>query len=251
MIADLLDDNFHIRLITRNVMTVYSTNKEYTDKFITKLKNSTYIINNDEKLSSDKFISYLKKDYNLYKNIYCYILSNKNLSIDRFEEFLNFFDLNHLLWLHFNDLSSDELSLVEILMQLSTNKRYIILDYIENNKYESKLISLLFHVGLEDKLIIIPYTNVFKAINNSTCQCYVKSYTGAKIESRFSEAYLNNEFNTDICRYTGIRPLIYIKQPNIQTISSYTYSLHELLLIFIYSIKILLAKFYNWRYSPS
>jgi hypothetical protein len=50
MIADLLDDNFHIRLITRNVMTVYSTNKEYTDKFITKLKNSTYIINNDEKL---------------------------------------------------------------------------------------------------------------------------------------------------------------------------------------------------------
>ena len=44
MIADLVDDKLKLRFITRNVMSVYSTNNEYTDDFIRKLKHSDYII---------------------------------------------------------------------------------------------------------------------------------------------------------------------------------------------------------------
>ena len=39
MIADLIDDKLDIRLISQNVMAVYSTNNEYKDSFIRKLKH--------------------------------------------------------------------------------------------------------------------------------------------------------------------------------------------------------------------
>lgn len=42
MIADLIHDKLKIRLITRNVMSVYSTNYKYTDEFLRTLKPVSY-----------------------------------------------------------------------------------------------------------------------------------------------------------------------------------------------------------------
>ena len=246
MIADLIDDQLDIRLITRNVMSVYSTDKEYTDAFIRKLKHSNYEVN-DKLVRSDSIISYIKKDYNLYKNVFRFVKSNRHIDADKFAEYLNYFDAHHLLWLHFNQLNEDDLRLVEILMQLSSDKPFVITDYIDNSKYKEKLYPLLFHVGLEDRMIIIPHEDINSAVNNSTCQCYVKFPDTAKIQSKFSDQFINEEFKTSTHYYTGHRPPVYVKDLNIIKHASYRYTLYELILIFLFSIKMLYISFYNWR----
>lgn len=248
MIADLINDKLNIRLITKNVMSVYSTNSEYTDFIIRKLKHSSYTVNNDKALGSDKFISYIKKTYNIYENIFKYVSRNAEISTSRFIEYLNFLDLNHLLWLHFYQLSEQNRSVVEILMQLSTHKKVIIIDYIDHLKCKDKLYSLLFKIGLEDKLVIVPFINISDAINNSTCQCYVKSPTEIKIQSRFSEKYINYEFHREVANYVSDRPKVYIKDPNVIVPVSYRYSLYELITIFLFNVKMLLINLYNWRF---
>ena len=226
MIADLVDDKLKIRFITRNVMSVYSTNSEYTDAFIRKLKHSEYIINKQTH-QSDSFISYTKKDYNIYKNILRYVKKCRHINTDKFIEYLNYFNLNHLLWMHFYQLSRDDRQLVDTLMLLSSNMQVIITDYIDDLKYRYKLYSLLFHVGLDDRLIIVPFKTV-------------------KIQSDFSNSFINTEFNTSLEYYNGLRPKIY-KQCNSAIVPTYKYSWCELLLIFLFSIKMIYISLYNWR----
>ena len=60
MIADLIEYNKHrseIRLITKNVMSVYSIKQIYTDNLIHKLKHADYIVDNKIRKASD-IISY-------------------------------------------------------------------------------------------------------------------------------------------------------------------------------------------------
>lgn len=249
MFADLIDDNLNIRLITRNVMSVYSTNSEYTDSFILKLKHSNYIINNKNKVKSNDLINYFKKNYNLYKNIFRFVKQSKDIDYNKFIEYLNFLDLNHLLWLHFSDLSADQLLIIETLFTLSTNKQIIILNYIDSLSCKNKLYTLIFHIGLSDKLVIIPFKNINDAVNNSTCQCYVKSPNKAKIQSRFSNVYLNSEFKNNIKYYTGNYPLTYHKISNYSLVPvNYNYSSYELLKIFIYFLKVLFLQFKSMLY---
>lgn len=246
MIADLIDDQLDIRLITRNVMSVYSTDKEYTESFLRKIKHSEYEVE-DKLVKSDSFISYIVKDYNIYKNVFRFVSSSKHIDTDKFIEYLNYFEAYHLLWLHFNQLNDDDLRLVEIVMQLASDKPVVITDYIDDSKYRDKLYPLLFHVGLEDRLIIVPSNDIKTAVNNSTCQCYVKQPNAAKIKSRFSDKFINEEFNTDLQYYTGKRPPVYVKDLNIIKPISYRYTLYELILIFLFSIKMLYITFNNWR----
>lgn len=226
-------------------MSVYSTNSEYTDAFIRKLKHSKYIINKQIQ-QSDSFISYIKKDYNIYKNILRYVKKCKYINTDKFIEYLNYFGLNHLLWMHFYQLSRDDKSLVDILMLLASDMPVIIIDYIDELKYRQKLYSLLFHVGLDDRLIIVPFRNIADAVNNSTCQCYVKNQCAVKIQSNFSNNFINTEFNTSLEYYNGLRPKIY-KQCNSAIVPTYRYSWCELLLIFLFNIKMIYISLYNWR----
>lgn len=244
MIADLIHDKLKIRLITRNVMSVYSTDTRYTDSFIRTLKHSNYVVNK-ESVSSDSFVSYVKKNYNVYENVFLHIKHNKEFRLEKFVEYLNFFNLNHLLWVHFYQLKYDELNLIELLMQLSTTKKVVVTNYIDTYKDKDKLYTLVFHVGLEDRLIIIPFRNIVDAVNNSTCQCYVKKENVAKIQATFSNEFINSEFNTSVDYYTRKRPLIYHANKN-YIVPSYKYNVSELFLIFLYSIKMTLIALFNW-----
>lgn len=248
MIADLINEHNDVRLITKNVMSVYSTNKEYTDNFIRKLKHSSYKVNN-KTISSDEIICYVKKTYNIYENIYRFVERHQDINTDKFIEYLNYFNKYHLLWMHFYQLSKNDLSLIEILLQLSSNKQIIIIDYIDSYEYKDHLYSLLFNVGLDDKLVIVPFTNIIDAVNNSTCQCYVKSDNAVKVMSRFPNEFINYEFDTHIEYYTGKFPQLYCKSNSTTFPCSYKYSIYELLLIFLFSIKFALIKFNNWRLS--
>jgi hypothetical protein len=246
MIADLVDDKLNLRFITRNVMSVYSTNTEYLEAFIRKLKHSEYIINKHHVLS-ESFISYIRKDYNIYKNIFRYIKKCRHINQDKFIEYLSYFSINHFLWLHFYQLSKEDLVLTEILMQLASDMPVVIVDYIDELPYRDKLYSLLFHVGLDNRLIIVPFKNITDAVNNSTCQCYVKSPLAVKIQSDFSNDFINYEFNTSLEYYNGLRPPIY--KPDKLEIKpiSYKYSLYEIFLIFLFAVKMMYVSLYNWR----
>lgn len=246
MIADLVDDNLNIRLITRNVMAVYSTDQTYVDNFLLKLKHSSYIVNNTV-TRSDSIISYVKNDYNKFRNVYRFVKSKKDLDVAKFIEYISFFNLQHLLWLHFYDIDCDTISLVELIMQLSSDKPIIITSYIDS-KYYDRIFSLLFHVGLEDRLIIVPIKDVKTAANNSTCQCYIKDADKVSIHSRFPEAFIKEEFGIDDFIYTGLRPSIYHKNDIILSPVSYRYSFYEYLLIILFSIKMMFIHFTNWRY---
>jgi hypothetical protein len=247
MIADLVNDNLKIRLITRNVMAVYSVESEYTDAFIRTLKHSYYTIEN-KKVESTSFISFTVRNYNIYKNIFSYVKEIQDVDLIKFSEYLNFLDLNHLLWLHFYQLNDTQTRIVELLLQLASNRKVIITDYVDSlQEYSNKIYTLLFYVGLEDKLIIVPFTNISEAVNNSTCQCYVKSPTVAKIQSTFSSEFINSEFNSNIEYYNRSRPKVYRRNTNYLIPKSYKYSLFEIILIFLYSIKMLYITIYNWR----
>lgn len=246
MIADLIDDKLDIRLITRNVMAVYSVNSEYTDSFLMKIKHSCYNVEGD-RLSSDSFISYNRRTYNIYKNIYRFVKDSHEYDINKFTEYLNYFGLNHLLWMHFYQLDLHTLKLVEMLIQLSSNKSIVVLDYIDDYDFKDKFYSLLFHIGLDNRLIIVPFKNIADAVNNSTCQCYVKNNIAVKIKPKFSNEFINTEFNTSLEYYNGKRPRIYSPDNVAVVPTSYKYSLYELILIFLFSIRLLLLQFRIWR----
>ena len=247
MIADLIG-NTGIRLITKNVMSVYSTNKEYTDSFIRYLKTHNYLVNG-EPHTSNELIGYNKKTYNIYENIYMFAKRHDDINLNKFIEYLNFLDLGHTLIMHFYQLDNDTLSLIESLLQLSTYKPIIIIDYVDSLKYKDKIYSLLFHIGLENRLIIVPFTNIQDAVNCSTWQCYVKSPTQVKTLPRFSNDFLNHEFNTHLKYYTGIRPSVYHNEIMKYTLNSYRYSYYEVFLIILFAIKFIIIKFNNWRLS--
>lgn len=245
MIADLSESS-DIRLITKNVMAVFSTESELTDYFIRRLKFSNYLVNNKQR-DAKEIISYVIKDYNTYENIYRFVERNNKFNANKFVEYLNYFCLGKLLWLHFYQLSKEDLSLVEILLQLSTNKSIVIIDYIDDSKYKIKLYSLLLHVALSDRLIIIPFKNLEDAVNYTTCQCYVKQKDVVKIMTKFPNEFLNSEFHTLALYYKPIHPHVYESNSYIVTPSSYHYSIYEIILILLFSIKMLLISFYNWR----
>lgn len=248
MIADIIDNKLHIRLITRNIMSVYSTDSEYVGKFIRKLKHSKYIVNNDKTVNSDDIISYVKRTYNTHENIYRFVRRHSDIDTNKFIEYLNFIDLHHLLWLHFYQLSEQNLSIIEILLQLSTNKPIVIVDYIDGLKHKDKLYTLLFHVGLENRLIIVPFNDIDEAVNNSTCQCYIKSEDSVTVCSKFPNEYIEKEFNTSPhVYYTGLKPLLYRRSSYIIKPTSYTYTITEIVLIILFSLKMLLITFNNWR----
>lgn len=247
MIASILNKNMDVRLITHNVMAVYSTNKEYLESFIRKLKHSDYEVD-DIVVHSKDIISYVVRDYNIHENIYLFVKQNKDIRENKFIEYLNFLGLSHLLWLHFFQLSKEYRTIVEIVAQLASNKPIVILDYIDDLSLKEKLYTLSFHVGLEDRLIMIPFKDTHEAVNNSTCQCYVKSPNQIKILPKFSSAFLNAEFNTSFVYYDSPLPSIYLKSNEMIIVpTNYKYSFIELLMIFIYSIRMMLINFYNWR----
>lgn len=243
MIADLVDNAIDIRLITRNVMSIFSTKDEYVYHLAYVIKHTRFLVN-DEIVRSEKIVAFVDRGYNSEENIFRYV--NKRFSIRKFTEYLNFFDKNHLLWLHFSDLSKYDRLLVEILIALLHDKQIIYLDYFDDAPFAHDLISLLFEIGLEDKLIIYPCRDVAFGVSNSTCQCYAKSYESAKIQSRFSEEYLAEELSNPDIEYTASRPCVYIKHGDYLIPKSYHYSLQEILLIFLFSIKLLCIKAFNW-----
>lgn len=245
MIADLTEST-DIRLITKNVMAVFSTDEKLTDSFIRRLKTHSYIVN-DKQLTARDIISYVVKNYNIYENLFRFVERNSEFNSDKFIEYLNYFNLGRLLWLHFYQLRKEDLSLVEILLQLSTEKHFIITDYVDCSKYKLKLYSLFLHVALDDKLIIVPFKNIDDAVNYTTCQCYVKNESAVKIMTRFPNEFLNYEFHNSKLYYKPILPHIYENNSIILAPSSYKYSLYELFLILLFSIKMLFTYLYNWR----
>lgn len=244
MIADLIDTDYDVRLITRNVMSVFSSDDNFVSHLSYKVKHAKYLVNNDKVVKAESIVAFIKRDYNIKANIYRYV--KKRLNVQKFTEYLNFFDKNHLLWLHFSDLDSYDRLLVEILITLLQDKKIIFLDYFDDAPFAKDLISLLFDVGLEDKLIIYPCRDISFGISNSTCQCYVKSYSSAKIQSRFFEEYLTEELDTPDIRYEASRPAVYMKNDHYIVPISYNYSLYELLMIFLFSIRLLFIKAFNW-----
>ena len=245
MIFDLIDDNIELRLITRNVMSVFSISRENTDRVLRKIKHGTYSCCGERENS---LVAYSKKDYNLYSNIFEYVSNKLKYNVESFAEYLNYFNLNHLLWLRFADISGDESLLIETLLQILSDKPIVVLDYIEKSPYRELLCSLIYHEGLKDRIIIVPYTDIAAAVNNSTCQCYVRGLNDIKVQSKFSNAYLNTEFNTDIEYYTGKVPLLYTGSSGYIFPSSYVYQLNDLFLIFIYRLYYMWILFFNWRH---
>ena len=126
------------------------------------------------------------------------------------------------------------------------NKKITLLDCFDDAPFAMDLVSLLFKIGLEDRLIIYPCTNISFGLNNSTCQCYVRDMKTAKVQSRFSEEYLVEELHISGVKYDFCRPRVYRKRDNYLSPISYKYSLYELLLIFLFSIKMLFIKIFNW-----
>lgn len=247
MIADLINDKLKIRLITKNVMSVYSTNKEYTDSFIRTLRNSSYLVDGNE-LSSNEIIQRVPKDYNIYESVADY--AQHHCSYDDFAEYLTYLSLEFILWLKFNQLDNDQLNIVESLLSLTSSKPIVITNYIESSEYSQKMYSLLMNLGLsKNKLIIVPFTDIRSAVNNSTCQCYVKSPDAAKIELRFPESFLNTEFKTKIKYYTGKHPFTYHQDSYIIKPSCFKYSLLDMLMITFYRLKILFITLMNWMRS--
>ena len=243
MIYDSMDIDYDVRLITRNVMSVFSSNEDYVSHFAYKIKHTEYLVK-DKCIKADSIVSFINRDYNINSNIFRYV--KKRFNIKKFTEYLNYFGKNHLLWLHFSDLEKEDKLLVEILIALLKNKPITVLDYFDDTSYASDMISLLFKIGLEDRLIIYPCRNVSFGISNSTCQCYVKSFDSAKIKPRFSEEYLSEELHISDVRYDSNRPIVYRKNDGHLFPISYKYSLYELLLIFLFSIKMLCIKVFNW-----
>lgn len=248
MIVDLISSNLNVRLISKNVISVFSTNSDFTDNFILKLKHSKYNVNGLVR-SSDDIICYIKKTYNIYENILLHVQKSSHINSNKFIEYMNYIGIHHLLWLNFHSLEKDDLSAVEILMQLSSDKPIIVIDYIDDNKYKEKLYSLLFYVALLNKVILLPFRNIFDAVNFSTCQCYVKDDNSVKLMSRFPNVFLNEEFHTDSHYYKSTRPSVYVKPSSLYYPNSYKYSLYELFLILMFSVKLMIIKFNNWRLS--
>lgn len=244
MIADLIDADYSVRFITRNVMSVFSSNTNYISHLLYKIKHSRYSVDNESFVESEDIVAYISRDYNIKENVFLYV--RKRFDISKFSEYLNFFDKNHLLWLHFCDLSAHDRLLVEILIALLKNKKITVLDYFDDAQFAKDLVSLLFKIGLDDRLIIYPCVNISFGLNNSTCQCYVRDKKSAKVQSRFSEEYLAEELQTLDVRYDSYRPLVYRKNSDYLVPISYKYSLYELLLIFLFSIKMLCIKVFNW-----
>ena len=247
MIADLINSSLDVRLITRNVMAVYSSNSEYTDHFIYNLKHSKYMVN-DNVVAANEIISAVNKNYNIYKVVYKVASESNNIDLTSFINYMSYLNLERFLWLKFADLSCNTRKLIEILLCLSSNKKILILDYIDQYKFRHKIYSILFHIGLKDKLIIVPFTNIYDAVNNSTCQCYVKHKFAVKIKSEFSNEFLNSELHTSKIYYNGSRPRIYNNTKLVVCPTSYKYSLYDMFMIFLYSLKMLYYTFYNWRH---
>lgn len=246
MIADVINGATNIRFITKNVMSVYSVNRQYTDAFLLNLFCSEYLVDGRQ-FSVDELICRPLRGYNKYENIYRYVSRHYSRMTNTFVEYMSYLKLTHLLWLHFYQLKIEHLRVVELLIQLISDKPIIVLDYIEDHPLYNDLCSIISSVGLNDKLIIIPFTNVRLAVNCSTCQCYVKSPTAVKIESRFPEEFLRLEFNSKDSYYCRHRINKYCKPEFALAPVSYKYSMLEYLLIVLFRIKLMYIIFNNWR----
>lgn len=245
MIADLINDQYNVRLITKNVMSVYSTNTEYTDHLIRTLKHSDYIVNNC-KINGNTIISYQTNTINKYKNVFR-LIKSLNVNHNKVFDYIAYFDICHILWMKVFQLTPAELKLLRLSLQLSEDKQIVITDYLDDLQIKSKVYSLLYHEGLNDKLIVIPFTDIHDALNCSTCQCYVKSYNRCKILPRFPSVFVNHEFKSDSLSYTNRTPDIYVNNNYPLIPLSYKYSTYDLLLICAYFIKILFIQYLNWR----
>ena len=249
MIADLVDTNIDVRLITKNVMSVYSTTLEYTDKFIRLLKHSSYLVDCNI-VKSDDIIAYINRDYNPYRFVYQYVKSCNSVNIDKLCSYLSFIGLDHLLWMKFHQIDDRHRLLLENLIVLSSEKPIMVIGYIDSFEDRNKLYSLIFEIGLDDKLVIIPFKDIREAVNNSTCQCYVKNDNFVRIQQRFSNEFLNVEFSSNVNYYNSIVPCVYHSNTIQLAPSSMRYSLYDVLLIILYRLRLLFIYFYI-RGAPS
>lgn len=248
MFVDLLDQNYKLRLITKNVLSVFSTNDNVASDFLTTLSNAKFKVNNKDIVTSDKLISNINYNYNKYENIFNYITKQTDIDKNKVIEYISYFKINHILWLSFDQINQCELQLLNMVLQLASFKRIIITDYFDDNPYKYKVYSLLFKVGLEDRLIIIPFRNLNDATSNSTCQCYVKEPNNVRIQTKFSVEYLNYEFKSSVNYYNNIQlPHIYTNHELRLRPTKYKYNLYQLLLILLYNIRLMLYSFFNWR----
>lgn len=245
MIFDLINSDYKVRLVTKNVLSVFSKNKSYTDKFISTLRNGTFKLNGSIK-TSETIISYNTYNDNIYENVSNFI-DRYTSNSKKVHEYISSFNLNHILWLRLKDLSTDEYNLLKLFLQLASDKPIIITNYIEKNKYKDKIYSLLLRVGLEDKIIIVPFSDVKEAVSVSTSQCYVKSKKDVKILSKFPNEFLNVEFKTHLNYYKNNNIKFYIKSNNNDiTPNKYKYSLYEILNIIIYRLKMFIISCICW-----
>lgn len=248
MFADLLDQNYKIRLITNNVLAVFSTNDIPVLDFLNVILDSKFKINNNNIVNSESVISTYNTKYNKYENIFRYIVKQNKINKTKVIEYISFFNINYILWLSFDQINKFELQILNVILQLSTNKPIIITDYFDDNPFKYKLYSLLFNIGLEDRLVIVPFRNISDAVSNSTCQCYVKEINDARIQTKFPVEYLNYEFKSNLNYYKiSNTPCIYTNNELQLCPTNYKYTLYQLALIILYNIKLMLFTIFNWR----
>lgn len=248
MFVDLLDRNYKIRLITKNVLSVFSTNDNAVSDFLTTLSNAKFKVNNKDIVDSCKLISNINYNYNKYENVFRYIVKQNKINKSKVIEYISFFNINYILWLSFDQVNKFELQILNVILQLSTDKPIIITDYFDDNPFKYKLYSLLFNIGLEDRLVIVPFRNISDAVSNSTCQCYVKEINDARIQTKFSVEYLNYEFKSALNYYKiSSTPCIYTNNELQLCPTNYKYTFYQLLLITFYNIKLMLLTIFNWR----
>ena len=53
MIADLIDTDYDVRLITRNVMSVFSSDDNFVSHLSYKVKHAKYLVNNDKVVKAE------------------------------------------------------------------------------------------------------------------------------------------------------------------------------------------------------
>lgn len=247
MIADLINDTYKVRLITKNVMSVFSSSKSDLDEFLTLLHSSNYIVNGLVK-SADNILCYKLPNINKFECVY-HILEKHTSNLSKSIEYISYLGLNHILWIKWHHLSDSDLLAVSTVIRLMSERKIILIDCIESHQLRDKLYSIAYNIGIADKLVIIPYTSVFEAVNNSTCQCYFKHDFGAKIISKFSNEFLNKEFNTSVNYYHTSKPKVYCNTSAVLAPTSYKYSAYDLILIYLYSIKILFLNLItHWRF---
>lgn len=246
MIADLINNKYPIRLITHNVMSVFSPSQKYLEEFLSTLKSSKYLKCGCT-VSANSFICYDINIPSKYISTYL-ILAKYSNNLAKALEYISYLNLNYTLWTRWFQLSPDDILAIITVIKLVSSKEVILLDYIDHHPLKDKLYSLAYHTGLSDKLIIIPFKSITEAVNHSTCQCYIKPGIGVKVLPKFSNEFLNNEFNTSCMYYKFTNIKQYRREHFTLAPAGIKYTFIDLIAIVLGTLNLIFTKYLlYWR----